>query len=585
MQTMTPQSVTVPRTCRPVGRTPDYTLPLGGGGRHADQAERETTPDPALTSLLPSFVRCRRAAATALAAAVMTLMSVGGIAMVSDHAHLVYQRDTLTAAADAATIATTRHLVTLSPSLTDADMNAALKSMAERYILVNMPESLREDVAESLVLNLTANRSAGTVNIVAQADLGGIIFGNWLYGNPVEAIQVASGTERLESITEVALAIDVTHSMNSLLSDRRSRIENALLSDGRSRIEAVKTAAQDLVATLTQDGTAAIGLVPWDYRVRLDLTTRTRWEDRGWAHYPAQRYYPLPTLLAHPGNRAWYPDPYGVGSSGETHPLPSKPEVWQGCVDQRNTSGPNPPGLSVALPTTEDPLRFPMKMYSPVYHNMTTQTNTSAISFECYDQHQNHCYDDSSHANHQLPQFSCPETLPTISPLTTDSSEILEQIENLQPTSDSYGGYWPATYSALGVVWGHRLLAPTWRTIWGENAVHPMDPATLDQTQYPEGMQKVLVLLTDGDDSHLPANVHENHLGTACTAAKNAGIKVFVVAAMRANETLEDRLEQCSSQADDPTGTYVFVNNSTTEALRSAFQQIAQQFVRFRRVS
>ena len=293
MQTMTPQSVTVPRTCRPVGRTPDYTLPLGGGVRHPAQEGRT---EHALTSLIPSFVRCRRAAATALAAAVMTLMSVGGIAMVSDHAHLVYQRDILTAAADAATIATTRHLVTLSPSLTAAEVDAALEPVAERYVLANIPESLRENVAGSLVLNLTANKSAGTVNIVAQADLGGIIFGSWLYGNPVEAIQVGSGTERIESITEVALAIDVTHSMTTLLSE------------SRSRIEAVKTAAQDLVTALTQDGTAAIGLVPWDYRVRLDLTTRTRWEDRGWAHYPAQRYYPLPptkpgTLIIETGIR------------------------------------------------------------------------------------------------------------------------------------------------------------------------------------------------------------------------------------------------------------------------------------------
>ena len=544
--------------------------PLRGGeqdlsplGRGAAQAAGWVVP----------FVRCRRAAATALTAAVMTLMSVAGIALTSDHTHLVYQRDILKAGTDAATLATTRHLRTLGQNLSDEDVKAALLPIAQRYILANIPESRRERAAETLTMTLVSDRTAGTVDITAEADLGGIIFGSWMYGNMVQGIQVGSGTERIESITEVALAIDVTHSMNTLLSE------------SRSRIEAVKTAAQDLVTALTQDGTAAIGLVPWDYRVRLDLTTRTRWEDRGWAHYPAQRYYPLPTYEARPPyNRAWYPDPYRVESSGETHPLPSKPEVWRGCVDQRNTSGPNPPGLSVALPTTEDPLRFPMKMYSPVYHKMDSDTNTSAISFECADQYQNHCYSDSSHANYQLPQFSCPETLPTISPLTTDSSEILEQIKNLQPTSDKYAGNSPATYSALGVIWGHRLLAPTWRTIWGENAVHPIDPATLDQTQYPEGVLKVLVLLTDGEDSHLSASVQENHFDTACTAAKNAGIKVFVVAAMRANETLEDRLEQCSSQADDPTGTYVFVNNTTPEALRSAFQQIAQQFVRFRRV-
>ena len=179
-----------------MGRTPSHnTLPLLGGVRHPSQ-ERRT--EHALTSLIHSFVRCRRAAATALLAAVMTLMSVGGIAMVSDHAYLVYQRDTLKAAADAATTATTRHLLTLSPGLTDAQVGAVLESMAERYILANMPESQREDVAESLVLTLDADRGAGTVNIVAQADLGGIIFGSWLYGNPVQGIQVGSLTERVE---------------------------------------------------------------------------------------------------------------------------------------------------------------------------------------------------------------------------------------------------------------------------------------------------------------------------------------------------------------------------------------------------
>ena len=35
----------------------------------------------------------------------MTLMSLGGFALTSDHTHLVYQRDTLKAATDAASLA------------------------------------------------------------------------------------------------------------------------------------------------------------------------------------------------------------------------------------------------------------------------------------------------------------------------------------------------------------------------------------------------------------------------------------------------------------------------------------------------
>ena len=76
-------------------------------------------------------------------------------------------------------------------------------------------------------------------------------------------------------------------------------------------------------------------------------------------------------------------------------------------------------------------------------------------------------------------------------PLTTDINKINRKISNL-----STGG--SATYSTLGVVWGHRLLAPTWRTIWGD-AVHPVDTAP--------NVRKVLVLLTDGDDNHLDPGI------------------------------------------------------------------------------
>jgi len=157
-------------------------------------------------------------------------------------------------------------------------------------------------------------------------------------------------------------------------------------------------------------------------------------------------------------------------------------------------------------------------------------------------------------------------------PLTTDTAAVKREIDTL-----SAGG--SATYSTLGVVWGHRLLAPTWRTIWGgATATHPVDKA--------EGVQKALVLLTDGDDNHLDPVIVRDHRSKACTAAKNAGIKVFTIAAMDPSRVgeLAGYLERCSSQADDPGGKYVFVNNTTPDDLKGAFQEVAQQLARFRRV-
>ena len=53
------------------------------------------------------FLRDTRAGATAIAAAAVTVMSVGGAALIGDHAWLIDQRDVPKTATDAATVATT----------------------------------------------------------------------------------------------------------------------------------------------------------------------------------------------------------------------------------------------------------------------------------------------------------------------------------------------------------------------------------------------------------------------------------------------------------------------------------------------
>ena len=49
-------------------------------------------------------------------------------------------------------------------------------------------------------------------------------------------------------------------------------------------------------------------------------------------------------------------------------------------------------------------------------------------------------------------------------------------------------------------------------------------------------------------------------------------------------QELADRLRACSSQSDNPDGTYVFMDNATPEALLSAFAEIANQLRTVRRV-
>ena len=529
------------------------------------------------------FFADRSALGTALAAAFFTLIGLGGIALVGDHVYLTYQRDLLKIAADAAGLAAAYRLPTYGSDMSDEAVKTALKPVVRRYILANVPEGKRQKAQDTLELTLTPDRAAGTVLVEAKADLGGIVFGRWLYGDVAGKTQVKSGTERITGTTEVALALDVTSSMlytpAGAWSPRGSD----------NRIETIKRAALNLVNTLTADGggQTAVGLVPWNYQVRLNAATLTRWEDQGWASYPTQRTYPKP---------------YKNAPNGETHTLPERNGAsWRGCVDQRSLctvinnadpwggclsqhrrAGTVPPGLSLALPSAEPftMLFYPARTPSP-------QRYSNTISYQCRaDKVQKSCYDESSvphgdrpdqsnlqssqPGNYYLedPQYGCWNRGREILPLTTDGGQVRRAVQSLWAGGSS-------TYSTLGLVWAHRLLAHEWRSAWGDNRTHPVNPA--EHTD----VQKALVLLTDGEDNHIRES--EEHRQHACQAAKDDGITVFTIAAMKTDESgfadLKRALTQCASKPE-----YAFVNNATSEALENTFQQIAAQLARFRRI-
>lgn len=116
-----------------------------------------------------------------------------------------------------------------------------------------------------------------------------------------------------------------------------------------------------------------------------------------------------------------------------------------------------------------------------------------------------------------------------------------------------------------------------------------MDPASADNPD----LRKAIVLLTDGEDTHCgTGNIAcENSAGgtsrsAACDAAKAAGTEIFVVSAVAPtfiSTELAETPSNCSSQADNPDGTYVFLDTATPEALRAAFADIASQLRTVRR--
>ena len=513
----------------------------------------------------------------------IALMTIGGGALLIDHVWLVDQRDTLKAASNAAAIAATQEMTQLladDPSISDADLKAALEPVAKGFVLANLLHLSgdRLDRAKTtLVVEVQPDQDQGIVNVKARADLGGFVFGSRLpFLSGVTQIESVTTEARVESVTnpiEIVLAIDVSLSMSAKLGDER-------------RIDIVKDAAKTLVDILgpDTDDRIAVGVVPWHHNVRLADATATNWSSKRWAQYPTKRTYGVP-YECQPSADSCKPDAVVADLSS------SAPEAWDGCLDghRMGISGTSaaPPAVAdlFALPSAN---AFSQAYYPSLYgfqyecviafENDLSDLPSDYFEHECYNP-----YDANDLVlNDQPPQYDCEAGDPTLLPLSTDRAAVIGAIDGLSPVGIK-------TYSALGVLWGQRMLLSSWRSVWG-GTVHPVDPTSSSG----RGVRKAIVLLTDGEDTFCGAeNVActDSAMGIsrtdACTQAKNAGIEIFVVAAMPPDDVSTDlgtSLTECSSESDDSGGTYVFLNNATAETLRAAFADIATQLVTVRRL-
>ena len=300
------------------------------------------------------FVRQERGAATTFVAFVVTLMTIGGAALISDHVWLVDQRDTLKLASNAAGIAATQemnHVLADNPRITDDDLNAALKPVAQAYIIANLQHisgDRYDRAVDTLAVEVRADRSRGKVDVSAQADLGGFLFASHLpFLSGVEQIEETAAEARTESVTnpiEVVLAIDVSASMERTLTGGTGT---------PSRMGIVKEAANHLVGILNPaaGSKVAIGVVPWHILVRLDDAARQSWESKGWADYPSSRRYAAAYACKTMPN---------CTSLDETQSLPADPgEEWQGCLDEHRVSAAGKADLPLIADLLDHPSENP----------------------------------------------------------------------------------------------------------------------------------------------------------------------------------------------------------------------------------
>ena len=589
----------------------------------------------ALGGSLRRFARETRAAA-GLVAAMLTIGTVAGGALIVDHVWLYDQRDVLKTAAEAAAVAATREFnrqLATNATISDADLEKKLEAVARSYVLINLahlPKEQRERLGQDGELTITfpaLDRRERMVQVKAEANLGGTLFSRYLpllgnYAGP-GSMQVKAGIDSDSKPVEVVLAIDTSTSMKANLEDDYTDPNLTLPADQEctasslarecSRMALVQRAASHLVDILQPDETnrVAVGLVPWHLQVRLDQPTADRWTQNQWARYPKRRHYEFPWLNCNlfQAAAACTNPPAGAEEA-----LPgTAPETWRRCLDEDRMD----PGASSTLAALPDVDRSVGELLAPPSQKPFAQGYFRAgfgLGYQCRDPRSSSFPSDlQSQRCYELPpglaqipkqyqhkiyrsssQYSCRPGTSEVLPLSTDPDAIKQEIRTLSPV----GGL---TYSALGVLWGQRLLEPSWKTAWGGTGAHPVGPTDPDADK----MRKVIVLLTDGEDSYcgvgnLGCDEVDGRLvgvprDTACTEAKKKGTEIFVIAAMKPGSVsgeLGQDLRACSSESDDeyPVGTkrpgtnYVFLNNDDPADIEAAFAKIGAYLRTLRRI-
>ncbi|MCC7037305.1 MAG: hypothetical protein IT560_08335 [Alphaproteobacteria bacterium] len=178
------------------------------------------------------------------------------------------------------------------------------------------------------------------------------------------------------------------------------------------------------------------------------------------------------------------------------------------------------------------------------------------------------------------PNMYC--TAPSLS-MTNVRSDIDAKIAAMRPSG--------ATMINLGLAWGWRMLSPRWAGMWGGvmDSTEPKLPLPYDHP----GMNKVIILMTDGDNTFGANNytaygklsdgristsqtTAENTLDTRtlnlCTTIKNRDILIYTIAlGTGVSSASKTMLKNCATSP-----AYAFVSPSGAE-LQNVFTTIANQ--------
>lgn len=396
-----------------------------------------------------------------------------------------------------------------------ATMNTAnLTTELAKYMKVNFPTGymgatepqITSAVSDDkLVIDLTATTTVPTTMM-------------GLFGYQKLTLTTKSQITRSASGLELVMALDVTGSM-----------------DYYGKLTALKSAATTMVNNLYGSKTSVpnlwIGLVPFSHTVNVGTSRLTTWIDQ---------------------------DDYATHGYGTT----TNKTTWTGCVDARDSANgdvtdtpPSAQKYKVYYTPSTDRRPSPYSPYDWSGYNVNDWVytwNTNGTPKQL-----NSCVAYGTCG----PNMYCP---PVMTPLTANKTTITSAISAL--TADGN------THVNLGAIWAWNMLSPNWRGTWGGE----MDSSGLPLNYGTKHMNKAVILLTDGDntmsqpyftaygylsddrlgsetDSNVARTVLNTKLTNVCSAMKNKGIYVYVIALGGSSDissTARNVLKNCATASN-----------------------------------
>jgi len=577
--------------------------------------------------MIRSFIATQRGSVMPLVA-FTTILLIGAAGTAVDMARMQIVQTRMQNALDAAGLAG-------GATVHTTDLN----TVVTQYFYSNFPTNYMGTTITNLTASL--NTDTNVLNLSASGVMNTIFIR--ILGIDTVNVGVTSQITRQVNGTELVLVMDNTGSMAQPAGGSVTKLQ-AAKNATQALLDNLYGAASDTAPNLW------VGVVPFSQAVNIG-TSHSSWLDGSTPNFgpiantSTQTCTPFPdaSVTYAAGPACWY----GLPAPPERYAGPFGMGNWQGCVEARVSGGADVTDDS-PVTTPFAPYYYPPDGHNSWYHQdypqdciggsacldwqpmSATCTNSppacicaandescvnppgcggAATTYACTNWYcdsygpytpysctrRNYTtteYDysySSSIGSNQGPNLYCPQPIQS---MVAEKSTILNTINNMQPVGE--------TEIDLGLAWAYRMLSPKWQGLWGGE----MDANSLPKAYHTAASNKVVVLMTDGDNNLVGGNysaygyTSSNQLGVTecsgsdctsginelnnrtievCNSMKANGIVIYTIAlGTEVSTNGQNLLQACA------TGPSYYFLSPTTDTLETIFQKIGDSLANLR---